>query len=1044
MRNQGGTLGHGRRSQNLGNQAQSSFQNENWNGLSPRNRKNQVHYQRPRDSSNCDSGDWPESDVEPPITRKRLGCPLPINGYPTKRAKQNEAFANQRQMAPPSARNTSFQQYSASEFHLPPPAENTTRRPAWIGPDIPNGERWGSVEGSGFRQMSSPQILWKQNDYGIPFNDRGRNHSVTFRGSSGTGLQRKQNMMPEAFRDSPLRERGLTMAPDPFQNSPYQQKGMATIPDSRRGYGGHQVVDLTSPESIHRRRTTSQTSTNSGSSTMRRATETEFTDIEIDHDSDLQDYKSARMQTYTTVGGVAQGRPHVPNSKPRLQSGMPDSSNYPSRSGRNSHHGNHGDRPYSNDFIQRESYSVPRLSQFAPTLKTEYKYGQNNPSRNSSRQPMHNNVNRQIVANDDLDSDENDTLEEIMRKSSWKKKANVPQNTSCVIPSKRNGFGGSQHSALGYSGPGAKASNASEKATESSLSRIKSPNTSTPLTNSDASRNVVINKTAAQKAQALGTERAELRRQKQAEEAIAQRQKRAKELQEFDDLFEEVSADKAALARIKKSKEFDKSRKDVSEKAIQEGYKATLENLDAHSKEKLAIDQKEYDAAKKRGVEEKRQHENKAEEERMNAKRRLAAEKLRVSPVRNEEARLEMRDKLEAEKLASKECAATLQPFKKTSSKPSRAGSGKESETAEDSGNISDGGMFVSEGVVSESDKLPKTQPLVSEVKGVDDKTSNAQKLEGTAAGENPASEQKTETVRHHPDPQSTVVPPTVAKPEAGEDKEPVTTRVTSADKPNSVSDAPSKASNTSNAMVSNANDAHVTAPTFSGVSISAIASDGRRRPPKISKQRVARHVSPDPIRFTGGGHTIQDAQDSDHDTSATTSYATKKSQNKNVDKKESQTQARLLKTLKEVEELKNKAKLDETKRKKEWDIRFKQLGEILMPQEREDISAGKRTGSGKNTLSSTSHAKTLSLTSQIDFVSNVESQAKRRKKAEEDRLAKYEKDKAVRRKRYDREIRVVLIGQGVEPDDEKVSKQVDEKMAIWDVSQSNMNTSRS
>jgi hypothetical protein len=1043
MRNQDGTLGHGYKSQNLGNKTQSSFQNANWNGLSPRNRENQVHYQSSRDSSNYDSEDWLESDVEPPVTRKRLGCPLLINGYPTKRAKQSEAFANQRQMAPPLTRNKSFPKYSSTEFHLPPPAENTTRRSAWMGPDIPNGERWGSVEGSGFGQMSSPQFLRKQNEYGILFDDRGRNNPITFGGSS-TGFQRGQNMMPKAFRDSSLRERGLSMAPDPFQKSPYQQRGMATIPDSRRGYGGHQVIDLTTPESIHRRRTTTQTSTNSGSSTMRRATETELTDIEIDYDSDLQDYKSARMQTYTTVGGVAQGRSHVPNSKPRLQSGMPDSSNYPSRSGRNSHHGNHGDRPYFNDFVQRESYSVPRLSQFAPTLKTEYKYGQNNPSRNSSRQPMHNNVNRQIVANDDLESDENDTLEEIVRKSSWKKKkAKVPQNTSSWdIPPKRNGFGGSQHSALGYSGPGAKASNASEKATESSLSRIKSPNMSTLLTNSDASRHVVINKTAAQKAQALETKRAEFLRQKQAEETIAQREKRAKELQEYDDLFEEEPVDEVVLARIKKSKEFDKARKNVSEKAkiIQEGHKATLEKLDAHSKDKLAIDRKEYDAAKKQRVEEKRQHENKVEEERMNTKRRLATEKLRVGPMRKEEARLERRDKLEAEKLASKERAATLQLFKKTNSKPSPAGSGKESETVEDSGNISDGGMFVSEEVVSQSDKLPKTQPLVSEDKGVDDKTPDVQKPEG---GEKPASEQKTETVRHHPDPQSMAVPSSVAKPKAKENKEQVTTRVTSADKPDSVSDAPPNASNASNAMVSNANNAHVTAPTFSGVSISAIASDGRRRPPEISKRRVTRRASPDPIRFTGGGQNIQDAQDSSHDTSATKSHATKKSQNKNVDKKESQTQTKLQKTLKEVEYLK-KAKLDESQRKKEWDVRFKQLGEILMQQDREDIAAGKRTGSGKNTLSSTGHAKTLSLTSQIDFVSTVESQAKQRRKAEEDRLAKYEKDKAVRRKRYDREIRVVLTGQGVEPDDEKVSKQVDEKMAIWDVSQSYVNTSRS
>jgi hypothetical protein len=215
------------------------------------------------------------------------------------------------------------------------------------------------------------------------------------------------------------------------------------------------------------------------------------------------------------------------------------------------------------------------------------------------------------------------------------------------------------------------------------------------------------------------------------------------------------------------------------------------------------------------------------------------------------------------------------------------------------------------------------------------------------------------------------------------------------------------------------------------------VASDGRRRPPEISRPRIARRSSPDPIRFTGSGRTTcQDTQDSDHATTSTTSHARRKSQNRSSDKAESQVEAKLRKTIKEVEELKAKAKAEEVQQKKEWDVRMKQLRAILIPQDREDIAAiRRRTSSGKNhNVTSEVGKDSQTFTSQINFVSTIESQAREKRRAEEARLAKFEKDKATCRRRYDREIRIVLNGQGVELDDEKISKQVDEKMAVWEV----------
>src|SRR6202034_2829746 len=99
----------------------------------------------------------------------------------------------------------------------------------------------------------------------------------------------------------------------------------------------------------------------------------------------------------------------------------------------------------------------------------------------------------------------------------------------------------------------------------------------------------------------------------------------------------------------------------------------------------------------------------------------------------------------------------------------------------------------------------------------------------------------------------------------------------------------------------------------ISGTSITAVASDGRRRPPEISRPRVARRRSPDPIRFTSGGRTTsRDNQDSDQATTAATSHARKKSQARNADKSVSQAEAKLQKTLQEVEELKAKTKAQE------------------------------------------------------------------------------------------------------------------------------------
>ena len=628
-----------------------------------------------------------------------------------------------------------------------------------------------------------------------------------------------------------------------------------------------------------------------------------------------------------------------------------------------------------------------------------------------------------MVVEEDPESDENDTIEDVMRKKAWKK-------VKAAGKFKPFDFGDSQRTASGYSSQEAEATlKAREESQESTLSRIRGPDSSRinkysslndlSMVNGDKTRHVVIKQTTAQKAVALEKEQAERRRQIEAEEKITRRQKEAQR-KDVDELFEEAPVNEAALAGIKKSKELDKARKYAAEKAkiVEESDKKTQEKLAALQKKMAAEEEEQKQAEKKKRIVEKRQWEKIREEETLKARRRSTAETLRLRRVIQEEVRLETQNRLEAEKQVARERVATLQSFKKADSKAGSTGNStqrKEPGTVEES-TLSDGGMFVPE-VVPLNDETP--QPAVGADKDVD-KPVNVEKPEAVVddVADNAdvtlsvdvAEIQKPDTIAGKSDGPSTA-PSVAQKPEAVVDKGEKSTTVSAIDKPQIAADTPSSASKPGAPSV---NQTQVPATPISGASISAVASDGRRRPPEMSRR----------------GRTTWD-----QDSTGSTSHARRKPQNKNADH-ENRIELKLEKSLKALEELKAKAKAEEAQRSKEWNTLMKQLGSFLIPQDRENITAGHRrvsSGKGYNVTSETGK-DSQTFASQINFVSTIESQAKVKQKAEEARLAKYERDKVSCRRRYDREIRIVLNGQGIELDDEKIAKQVDEKMAVWEV----------
>ena len=106
MSDEVGRSGQGSGSQHFTN-TQPSFQDVNWNGLSPLNKDNQLHYQRIREQApEYEDNEWPQDDMEPAasLSRKRFGSPQLENNRPSKRIQgqlnRNEFFTPQRQMAP--------------------------------------------------------------------------------------------------------------------------------------------------------------------------------------------------------------------------------------------------------------------------------------------------------------------------------------------------------------------------------------------------------------------------------------------------------------------------------------------------------------------------------------------------------------------------------------------------------------------------------------------------------------------------------------------------------------------------------------------------------------------------------------------------------------------------------------------------------------------------------------------------------------------------------------------------------------------------------
>jgi len=1082
MSDEAGRSGHGPGSQGFGNNSQTSFQGSNWNGLSPLNKDNQLHYQRIREQapSDYDGDEWPAADIESAasLNRKRNGSPQWENSRPSKRVQgglnRSEFLTPQRQRVPHSTQSNalfvdrglnghSIQQYkqqnslgrySHTEFQLPPPFETKPRSYAWMGLDIANSKRWGSAESGGFSQIFPPKMPLQQLDFHVQ-QTLEHNEPIIISGGSSSNFRRGQTVMPDVFRDSPR---------------------MAVAKDGRQGYRAQSIVDLVTPESVPRQRHGAQTSTNSGSSELRKVTETEPTDLDgEDWDSDIKDYKSARFQSYVPVGGVTHNSIISSGSRLRGQSVMPGSGNaYTSRI-----------RQSFNDGRLRNSqafgsFRSQQFTAFGPALKPDETNQQNTQLREPPHQPAPNSlhqsrgqtVQRKMDVEQDPVSDENDTIEETMRKEAWKKKVKAARKPSSrKILSKNINFGSGRRSTSGHSSQEVEANvKAREEHQESILARIRGPDSSktnrhsnlndVSMVDGNITRHIVTKQTTAQKATALEKEKAELQRQKLAEETIAHRQKEAQRSKDIDDLFEEPPIDERALARIKRSKELDKERRYAAEKAkiVKESDKITQEKLAALSKKKAAEEEGEKQVEKKQRIEEKRQQDAMRDEERLMARRKSAAEIFRRKTVMEEETRLEGLGKLEAERQATKKRMATLQSFKKEHSKAS-AIQRMEPQPVGESGNLSDGGMFVPDEVVPLSNGTPKEQPINGIDKEVIEQPANVQDPEAVTVDDKPESGQKPDDIAKNADiilPVETAdiqLPDTITgkseglspaalsvvqKPDtlAAKEENPATRTISTVEKPEIVVDTPSSASKTSAQSVKQTQTA---AATISCASILVVASDGRRRLPELPKLRVSRHISPDSIRFTSGGRsTSQKVQDSNQTTNASMSDVRKKSQNKNINHANG-LELKLQKSLKDLEDLKAKAQAEEVQRSKEWDARMKQLGAFLIPQDREDIAAGcQRTSSGKKqnvTSEVGKHGQSLP-SSKIEFVSQIKSQVREKQKAEAARIAKYMRDKATCRKRYDREIRIVLTGQGIELDDEKISKQVEEKMVVWEVSQ--------
>jgi hypothetical protein len=243
--------------------------------------------------------------------------------------------------------------------------------------------------------------------------------------------------------------------------------------------------------------------------------------------------------------------------------------------------------------------------------------------------------------------------------------------------------------------------------------------------------------------------------------------------------------------------------------------------------------------------------------------------------------------------------------------------------------------------------------------------------------------------------------------------------------------------------------------------SISAIASDGRR-PPETAKPKVLISNISDAIRFTtGGSGTAKKNRPNpkeDHESTPNARKAPKMNRNapattggpsanarktpqdtRRADKAESQANVTLKEANETIARLKDEAKAkDKQPKEQEKEFKTKLSHKAAELKSYEEKSEGhRRTSSGDSHSSRNPYVDRYSrrsFNSQISFVSQVESEEKEKQKAEKERQEKYEKEKASYRRRTERDIRGVLSGQGVEQIEEKVMKQVNERVVAWEV----------
>lgn len=301
--------------QNFENDCQPSSRETNWNHLSPQTKIDQMHYKRVREQPEPfhENEEWLEDSymgiIDAPVARKRLGSPQSKNEFSSKRL-HGQLIDHS---APP------LRLAKASWWS---PGNVTTQDRRLIDRNFLH-QKHPQFHSSVSSGLGSP---YKYNSRGfLPRESQSGDDNNLPRGQSRDLGQRVPQIIPYQQQNSVriqrsevcdpadlvvLNDRKGAMArrqqidvPDLFRNPLNYQRAMSMVPDVYQSYRGPQpVFDLTTTESVGGWRTAAQSTTNSASPALRKATATELIDLDIDADIKC---KGGHLQgSFQEVGGI--------------------------------------------------------------------------------------------------------------------------------------------------------------------------------------------------------------------------------------------------------------------------------------------------------------------------------------------------------------------------------------------------------------------------------------------------------------------------------------------------------------------------------------------------------------------------------------------------------------------------------------------------------------------------------------------------------------------------------------------------------------------